>query len=193
MSKTGCWFGIKAAIVTGRAFAFVEQRRRADLLAEAGELQFRQALDGFKEIIHARLQISVQAEVLPELVHFHIGVGLRILAVLAFEEIAQDERVALVTDQRLHVEVRDRRRVVGKIDPLPVFRDGQAAGVGFRVQVVQVIILEHTLAPRAKLVVQVRPESDPAALAIIQMRHAVELVIQEPGVRPSRNGPKRLW
>lgn len=51
-----------AAIVTGRALAFVVKRRDPDLLAEAVELDVGQALDELEEVVDARLGVNVQPQ-----------------------------------------------------------------------------------------------------------------------------------
>src|SRR5262249_10586702 len=90
--------GEQALVPADGTFRFVEQRRVEDLLAIAGEPDVGQSSDRLVKIVDARLDVEVEAEVLPEFVRFNEGGWLRVLAVLAFEEIMVDAKVTLPID-----------------------------------------------------------------------------------------------
>ncbi len=146
------------------------------MLAIAGQSHIRQPLDGFEETVHSRLGIEIEAEVLPKLVHFQEGARLRVLAIFAFEKLADHGKIGLIADDRSDVEVGERIRQVREGEAMPVLGNRvREAGIG--ILVVQIVILEASVAPTAEMVVQVRSCPQPATLAIIEMRDAIEGLI----------------
>src|SRR6185295_9088217 len=93
-------------VITEGAHTLVIERRRANLLTEAGQLDVRQALDRFLKLIHARLGKQVEAPIRPLLVQFEEGARLRIAAELALKEVVDEFRVALVADGPPQTEIR---------------------------------------------------------------------------------------
>ena len=97
------------------------------MLAEAGEFYFGQGLNRFKEIVQTRLREDIEAEVVPKLVEFNEGGGLRIAAVVALEIVGEEAFVTLVTHLGFDIEIRPGRGVVIELHPLPVMRIREAA------------------------------------------------------------------
>src|SRR5258708_2187237 len=75
-------------VVAGCSFTLIIERRGAELLAESGEAEVREAFDGFEKAIDPWLHIRVDAEILPELVRLDKRVRLRVVAVFAFKKIS---------------------------------------------------------------------------------------------------------
>ena len=96
------------------------------------------------------------------------------------------ERVGLVINERLQVQVRRRRGLPGELEELAV--GGNAAelrkGIGavIRLVVVQVIILQADFAPLAEVQVHVRPQAHAALGPIVQVELAVGVGAEIPVV-----------
>jgi len=148
------------------------------LLAEPGQSDFGQAFDGVIERIDAGLRQDIEAPIAPLLVDVRKGVGLGVLPVFRFKEIADDERVGLVGDLRLDVEVGAKVCVVGKIKPLPVRRDGVAAeGVDPRLLVMGVIIFDGPGTELTEVIEKVRANSQAAFFPPVRMQGPVQMRI----------------
>jgi hypothetical protein len=179
---------IAAEVADGR-FALVENGGVAPLLAQAGEFDVGQALDGFKEVDQARLGHGVQGEVGPELIDFGVGGRLDIVAVFAFKEVADDEGIALVIGQDFGGEIGGGRAHVEK---LIRWRLGPRWGTGspsaVRVLVVGVVIAEGGLAVIAQVEQQIGTGRQAAPGAFVQMNGAVQVAVAVPVVGAEQKG-----
>ena len=160
------------------------------MLAKTRQANIGQPLDGFQKVVHARLDISVQAEVLPKFVHFQKCARLRVLAIFPLKKVAQNAEIALVTDDGSHFEVGRGGRLVGKKDPLPVIGNGNIFEFCVRLFIVKIIVFESSFAPASEVQVEIRADSCAAPLTIIKMQDAIELVVQEPIIAAEQEGPE---
>src|SRR5207244_13335058 len=110
---------------------------------------------------------------------FEVRVRLRVLPVFTFKKIAQDARVALVTHERASFEVGERIAEVREIDALAVFINGRVDKIRRGGVIVGVVVTQRTFAPLAEVIVEIRPKTRPAPLAIVPVHIDVELEAKE--------------
>ena len=115
--------GQKLAIIAEGALAVVIHRRVEHLLAIAGEAHVGQPLDLVEEAVDARRGQGVEAPVVPILVRLNKGIRLRIVGVIGFKKVEQQERIGLVVDERLDVEIRRGRVEPDKLEALAILID----------------------------------------------------------------------
>src|SRR2546427_11622834 len=109
--------GEPAPQIGERTVTRVVERRGADLLPQAGQFHVGQPFDGLKEIIDARLGEEIEAEIGPLLVGLEERARLLILPVFALEKIADDKRVALISEPALDGEIAGGVPLFGEEEP----------------------------------------------------------------------------
>ena len=174
------------AIPAHGTLAVIIHRRIQNLLPETREPHVWQALDLIEPAVDARRGQRIKAPVVPIFVRLDEGTWLRIVRIFARKIIVHHQRVGLVIDERLQIQIRRRRRLPSALENLTVFRNRaelwERVRARVRLLVVQIIILQPDLTPLAEVQIHVRPQAHAALRAIIHVNFSVRIRAEIPVV-----------
>ena len=158
-------------------------------MPQRGELHIRQALHRFLKIVDLRLGEKIEGEIRPGLVDLKKRFGLDVTTKLVFEEIVIDVLIRLVVRHPFHREVCADRDLVRKRDPMALARKVQAGDVGASGFIImRVVIFDIAFAEFPEAIREVRSDTNPAPLPVIQMKAAIQSFLRIPLVRREQEG-----